>query len=121
VLRVNLADGQTLLLDLDNPSDFQRWRELRETQADQIRGIIFVQHKTNFALAMPKRFEQLHIDVKPVAHRDGSGRLVADSIMLHADDVVLEYLIYRGKRPRTARVTLEKLGRPVYIPNGGSP
>ena len=115
-LRVNMADGRTERFALEHPDDRARWRSLCGDPSE-IRGIAFVVDHHQYVIPTPRKFSSLRFDAALVRHRDGSGDIVAFKISIYADDVRAELTVYRGNRPRMARFTLERSGRPVYIPN----
>ncbi len=118
MLLVNLKSGSTLSFDPENPADRHAWDALRRERQDEITGLTLQIGGIHYVLPKPKaRFERVFCDAGPVEHRDGSGRVVADRIALHADDLTATVLAYRGNRPPMVRFNLERLGRPVYLPS----
>lgn len=116
MLRVNLSDGRTESFDLDAPEDRERWHALR-AHTDQITGVSFVVDRHHYAFPFPRKFANVRLDAQPIEHRNGKGAVVGYVITAYADNVRAELVVYRGKRPRMARFTLERAGRPVFIPS----
>lgn len=110
-----MKDGTTLSFDLEGVEDLQAWRDLCRSPA-AITGLSLIVDAHQYALPLPQRFTSLRVLAEPVAHRDGSGKIVADSIVVYADDIKAEVLVYRGCRPRMARFKVERTGRPVFLP-----
>lgn len=115
--RVNLRDGTTEAFDLETPQGRADWRALRRRSPEDITGLVLVSQGVSYAVPLPSRFEDVAFDVEPVAHRNGSGDVVADAIRVYVDDIAIQLLVYRGERNRGARLSVERAGRPVYIPS----
>jgi len=124
VLLVNLASGDTVTFDFDDPVARAKWEEFRRSQYTDITGMALKIDGVQYALPLPrKRFERVYCDAGPVEHWDKSGRIIGDRLIVFADDIVATVLCYRSDRPRMVRFSIERLGRPVYLPGleGGDP
>ena len=116
MLLVNLRTGETITLDFEKPPDLARWETLRRDRQSEISGLTLMTGGVHYVLPVPRRFDNIFLDAGPVEHRNGSGRLVGDRIALHADDVTATILSYRSNRPPMVRFSIERLGRPVFLP-----
>ena len=119
--RVNLKDGSTRSFDLETAEGREGWRQLRLLESGEISGLVLVSNGVNYAVPLPQKFDEVIFDAEPVEHRDGSGRIVGDAIRVYVDDVVVQLLVFRGDRMKTARLSIERAGRPVYIPSLEAP
>ena len=117
MLLVNLRSGDTVTFDFDDPDQRERWDAVRRERHLDITGLTLKLNGVQYALPLPRdRFDRVFCDAGLVEHRDGSGRIIGDRLVVYADDIAATMLRYRNDRPRMVRFSIERRGRPVYLP-----
>ena len=120
MLLVNLSNGDTVSFDFDQEGERDRWNELRRVSSDLITGLALKLGGVQYAIPLPReRFKRVLCDAGPVEHRNGQGKIVGDRLVVFADDIAATVLAYRNDRPKMVRFSIERLGRPVFLPGLG--
>lgn len=117
-LIVNLADGSTERFDLTDKSHFAKWRALQRERMGSIRAVTLKSGRVLHALPVPRTgFSRVVVDAERVLHRTNPGKEIGTRITVFADEVSVSVLVYDGERPPLVKTTLERTGRPVYLPH----
>jgi len=114
VIRINLADGRTLTLDLDDETDFKTWRSLESDRIGQtgIRGVSVAREDLVVSVPRPKDFRTVVYSAEVLNGKEGEA--VADKITIQADEIRVDVLLYR--RTGIARVDLRRPGEARFLP-----
>lgn len=119
-LLVNMRTGETLTFALDRAEDHSAWEQVKRERATEITGVAIKAGPVIYSVPIPnkrQRFDRVRVDAELVFHRDGSGAVVGDRISVFADEVLASVLAYRGDRSKVVRFSLERPGRPRFIPS----
>lgn len=115
MLRVNLDDGSTFTLDLENASDAQRWLSF-------VRDPVFQGRIRALQLASPAG--ATHTLARPVLDAPVTwdaelghdrGRVVRETVIAFSDPVRIALHVYR-RSPAFSSVSVERVGRRVLSP-----
>lgn len=113
MIKVNLADGSTVSLDLEQQQDFAKWLKLQNGKSKNITGIAV--HKGDLLLTLPKpklnakRFyfgADLLFDPK-------KGSVAGERIWYQADRIRVALTVYKGN---VTRVDVQEVGTPRFRP-----
>lgn len=113
MLVANLRDGSSETLDLSRPADERRWRQL-QSSPELLASLSIKASDAIFSFPIPRRFRRVSVDAELVAHRDGNGSLVAETLTVYVDGVRAKVTVYTGGN-RACRFELAKSGFPVYL------
>lgn len=111
IIRINLADGQTLSFDLEIPEDAVRWDTFRRDLRSDVRGAILQTASGQTSVPIPRGFRTVYLSADEVPGRDGE--IVGDRIEVQADEIRLSVVVYR-RSPMT-RIDLSRIGRPRML------
>ena len=120
MIKVNLDDGKVLSFDLNDASDHQQWLEWSSLQDFQSRitGIGILHDKKFHTFQYPKNFKKVSVYAESVFNaKDGTKRKLGERIIVHADEVKLELLVYTyagPKPPILSRTTMSFVGKQMF-------
>jgi hypothetical protein len=119
VLKIHTRDGQTIRVDLEEPSEAQPWlRRLRDPDfQEEITGLTLSHRGVSYSVPRPKGFPSIVFGaelVAPTADRRVKG---GELLVCHAGDVRTSIMVHREQR--AARIMLFRLGRQRYNPVAG--
>ncbi len=102
MLHVNLRDGTTVVIDIDD--DREEWQALRNRD---ITGLAFVFDGHHYSLPIPIGFQSVRFDARTVQHRNGSGDTVGRELAVFVGGIKATVLVYTGNRPKMVRFRIE--------------
>lgn len=120
MIKVNLDDGKVLSFDLGCASDYQQWLEWSSLQDFQSRitGIGILHEKKFHTFQYPKNFKKVNVYAESVFNsKEGARRKLGERLIVHADDVKLELLVYTyddPKPPILSRTTMSFVGKQMF-------
>ena len=120
MIKVNLSDGKIISFDLDKPSDRKQWIEwssLKDFQS-RITGIGILHNRKFHTLQYPKRFKRIRFYGESVFNeKNGMKRKLGERLIVHADQVKLELLVYTYDDPQPpihSRTTMTFIGKQMF-------
>lgn len=120
MLKVQMANGETLTFDLTDSEQEKRWREIEKDTKCQanIRAVGIQFQGMWHVLPLPKRFRQIRYFAWLSWRKTGSNtkKLASMRLRCQADEVSIMMVLYlpNGSSPRMVRTTIKKTGRQVY-------
>ena len=120
MIKVNLNDGKVLSFDLNSASDYQQWLEWSSLQdfQNRITGIGILHEKKFHTFQYPKNFRKVNVYAESVFNtKDGSERKLGERLIVHADEVKLELLVYTYEDPKPpilSRTTMSFVGKQMF-------
>lgn len=120
MIKVNLNDGKILSFDLNKSSDWQQWLEWSSSQdfQNRITGIGILHDRRFHTLQYPKNFKKVNVYAESVFNkRNGEKRKLGERVIVHADQIKLELLVYtydEPKPPIQSRTTMTMIGRQMF-------
>jgi hypothetical protein len=120
VIKVNLDDGKVLSFDLNDASDYQQWLEWSSLQDFQrrITGVGIIHDKRFHTFQYPKNFKKVNVYAESVFNtKAGAQRKLGERLIVHADEVKLELLVYtydHPKPPILSRTTMTFVGKQMF-------
>ena len=114
MLKVHLADGQTLSFDLGDEEQARKWLECAASARFQaaVTGLALQHNGVQIALPRPRGFSTLFMFAE---HVDSEGRAKeADRVICYAGDVGVTATAHSGQR--SVRVDVAKCGQLRYNP-----
>jgi len=120
VIKVNLNDGNILSFDLNKAPDWQQWLEWSSSQdfQNRITGIGILHDRRFHTVPYPKNFTKVNVYAESVFNKkDGEKRKLGERVIVHADQVKLELLVYtydEPKPPIQSRTTMTLIGRQMF-------
>lgn len=115
-IRVNVEDGATLSFDLDSPDDARAWHQLQRDVGFQatIKAITVIRNGVSHTIVRPPADDALFSAESVVVGDVHRG----ERLELFAHGVRAGIMVHAGQH-RAARVTLERIGKPVAWAPGG--
>ena len=123
MIKVNLDDGKVLSFDLNSASDYQQWLEWSSLQdfQNKITGIGILHDKKFHTFQYPKNFKTVNVYAESVFNtKEGSRRKLGERLIVHADQIKLEILVYTyddPKPPIQSRTTMTLIGKQMFQKN----
>lgn len=120
MVKVNFNDGSTLEFDLNKEDDQKQWEEWTAVKdfQDRITGIGILHSKKFHTLPFPKRFKKVRFFAESVfSTKKGIRRKLGEKVVIHADEIVLELLVYTFENPPPpiqSRTTMLRLGKQMF-------